>query len=291
MAKPFLDALRVDALTDPEVRETAARVDAAAHDEPQGVLTWPEIRWAQSNLQKEADNVSFQRLVGLFEDGVDLLGLVGRPALRLAGREYPIVLEVPEDVTSAGLLAITEPTGLDLIIVERGPTRYVAVNPRGRLHRAVKGMRGVLATESYHEVRVTEVVDVNNGFFEGAALIPRRVWQLVSDTFGSALDNSLEATVADNVGQVVGKDPKKTPQVSVGIVTAGLMGLGTIGVGAAMATAPTAAYALLGLIAAGSFYNAVRGATRRPDLFYVLNIAGVQVAQSGRLAPSVAQGL
>lgn len=291
MAEPFLDALRIAALGNDEVRACAARVDAAAHDEPQGVITLPEIRWAQANMHDEVEQVAFQRLVGLFEGGVDLLGLVGRPALRLAGREYPVVLEIPKDVTNDALLAITEPTGLDLIIIEGEGIRYVAVNPRGRLQRVVKGMRGVLTTDRYDEVRVTHVVDVNNGFLEGASLIPRRVWGLVGDTFGSALDSNLEATVADNVGQLVGRPPKKGNEVNVGIVTAGLMGLGTIGLGAALATAPMAAYVLLAVIASGSLYNGLRGALRRPDLYFVLNIAGVQLAQSHRLTPEALRGL
>lgn len=285
MSEPFLDALRVQALTDPQMRTAAAAVDAAAHEQASGVLTWPEILWARDHIGDiDVDTKDFERLEALFETGRDLLELVGRPALRVSGRVFPMVLELPKDVTTEGLLAITEPTGLDLIVVEAADgQRFVAVNPRGSLDRVVKGLRGVLATENYREVRVLHVNDVNNGFFEGASMIPRRVWKLVGDTFGNTLDARLEATVADNVGEMVGMPAAKEKQVNVGLVTAALMGLGTIGLGAALATAPTAAYVLLGLIAAGSLYNGLRGWLRRPDLFFVLNVAGVQVARGHRL--------
>jgi len=285
VSAPFLDALKVVALADPAIKAAAAAVDTAAHDAPSGVLTWPEIEWALSHLQEiDVNPQDFERLTQLFMNGKGLIELVGRPALRVSGRTLPVVFELPEDVTMEGLLAVSEPTGLDLIVVKDSDgRRFVAVNARGRLHRVVKGVRGVLATEKFREVQVVHVTDVNNGFFEGASMIPRRVWKLVGDTFGNALDAQLEATVADNVGQIAGQPPAKEKQVNVGLVTAALMGLGTIGLGAALATAPTAAYILLGLMTAGSLYNGLRGWMRRPDLFFVLNMAGVQVARSHRL--------
>lgn len=301
----FVDSVRISAFADPETQNLAKTIDQARHSDQTETLSYPDVQWARGELDnlkagkpsalkdvvKAADVDKFEARFAKVEEAVatghGLLGLIRRPPLKLGGVVYDNVFELPEQTQLDPLLELTRESGMDQLIVQDAEgKRYIALGKGGRLKRAQKNMEGLLAGDEYKSVRVVHVEDMMNSFFEGALLIPRRIGEMMDQTFRSTVDKTLEEGVRGGIAG--GVDRINAPQVAATkkpskLIAASAVSLGAVGMSTFIAVAPEIAAGVAGLAVVGSVYNAVRGALRGEDPYLILNVVGVHLANSKKV--------
>lgn len=302
-----VDSVRITAFTEPEAREVAEVVDQARNGEvPSRTLSFPEVEWARDQLelmkagkksgldaavgkdQRAEFERKFSRVEAAYKDGTGFLGLVRAPPLRLAGVVYDNVFALPDDTQLEPMLELARKSRFDLIVVKDANDKcYLAVNESGKLNRVEKNAEAILAADDYQHVRVVYVDDVVNSFFEGAMSMPRKLGELMENTFRNSLDSSLEReaskAVREGVDRVNNPEMAKADKpVTPRLATAGAIGLGTVGLSTFVAVMPEVSAGLAGLAMVGTVYNALRGGLSKADPYFLLNVMGVQLAQAKR---------
>lgn len=307
--KHVVDSIRISAFTEPEAREVAEIVDEALNaDARSRTLSFPEVQWAREELERmkkgETSKLSgivcntqcdsfekkLERVEKAYTTGEGLLGLVRAPPLRLAGTVYENVFALPKNQQLGPMLELAGKSGFDLIVVEDADAnRYLAVNGGGRLNRVEKNAEAILAGKDWQHVRVIHVDDVVNSFFEGTMALPRGLGERVEDYFESRIDSSinqkLKAGVDDAIDRVNNPEMKETdkPSRSPALVVAGAVSVGGAALSTFIGVAPEVLASLAGIAAVTTVYNAMRGALRRPDPHFVLNVMGVHLAGERRI--------
>ncbi len=303
----FIDSVRISAFADPETQNLAKTIDQARYgSDHKETLSFPDVQWARGELDKlksggdsaltgvvaaqdvDAFETRFSKIEQAVTTGHGLLGLIRRPPLKLGGTAYKNVFELPEQTQLDPLLELTRQSGMDQIIVQDAEgKRYIALGEGGRLHRAEKNMEGLLTGgDEYKSVRVVHVEDMVNSFFEGAFLIPRRIGELMDQSFRSTVDKTLEDGVRGGIAG--GVDRINAPQVAATkkpnkLMAASAVSLGAVGMSTFVAMAPQVAAGVAGLAVVGSVYNALRGAIRGSDPYLILNVVGVHLANADKV--------
>jgi hypothetical protein len=320
---PAVSSMHIWALQDPADQAVANRIDEFKPKDANKQISLPEIRWARHELDKLLANrpsklaqvpeseredfaKRFARIEAFFEDPSANLALILRPKLRLAGKVYDHVFELRDVRDLDATLMVMKQSGYDLIVVrdEASKAIFVAISDKGRLHNCQPGTEAVLETEHFDQVSILRVEDLNNGFYEGLLLIPRKLAELASDVFSGGANRitskprgpdaepeQLDSTVRDiatynGSASVILPKPAETGTRAPGVVLASAIGVGAVGFSTLVATAPEAAGVLTVISVIGSLYNAFFGAFRKRDPYFILNVAGVQLNDSITIKPN-----
>ncbi len=307
-------SLHIWALNEHGLKKVAGIIDQTKPHEGNGRLSFPEVTWARAEVDKLArgepnafsEKVSaeevdafvrdFGRLEAFFQAPMKNLAEIRRPPLLLGKTTYTDVFEIDNGMNLDRDLSTMLEAGYDVIGVRDAKRKknYVALNHHGTLKNVSRGTEGVLKTPYFDPVKVIFAEDINNGFWEGICLIPRSVFQLISNIFsngknrvihdgeqgGDAAIRDVAAAVAPATAVIPSQSGNSVP----GLVLAAAIGLGAVNLSTLAATAPEAGKVLLVVATLGTIYNAIFGRYfRTQDPYFVLNFAGVQLAKKDQV--------